>query len=326
LAAGFDPDGARFLAVDFHTASNTEVSGRRKAGYFRPPRTLLGTAVTIDYEKEYDNRARVPEHPEIFTRWTREAAAYRGEARDAELGLAYGPSPRRIIDLFRAKGDDQSIPLALFIHGGWWRSLEPAMFSQLARGPNARGVTVALAGYDLCPACSIAGIIEQMRAACLWLWRKERKRILVYGHSAGAHLAACLLAQDWTAFAADAPNDLVPAAYAISGVFDLAPLLQISVNADLRLDEAEARRLSPLYWQVPAGRKLDAVVGALESSEFLRQSKLIADEWRVRGVATRYEEIAGTHHYTVVDALADPNSAMTARLVELAKEVAAAKR
>jgi arylformamidase len=195
------------------------------------------------------------------------------------------------------------------------------MFSQTAKGPNALGVTVAVAGYDLCPQVSIAAIIEQMRAACLWLWRKQKKRIMVYGHSAGGHLAACMVAQDWKAFAADAPNDLVPAAYAISGVFDLLPLLQVSQNQDLRLDQAEARRVSPLYWKVPAGRSLDAVVGALESSEFLRQSKTIADAWRQGMVTTRYEAIAGTNHFTVLDPLADPQSAMTRRIVELAHGV-----
>ena len=154
------------------------------------------------------------------------------------------------------------------------------VFSQLAAGPNARGVTVAVVGYDLCPHVSIADIIEQMRAACLYLWRKRRQRIFVYGHSAGGHLAACMVATDWKAFASDAPADLVPAAYAISGVFDLLPLVHVSQNQDLRLDDAEARRVSPLYWRVPAGRSLDAVVGALESSEFLRQSKTIAEAWR----------------------------------------------
>jgi arylformamidase len=277
--------------------------------------------LTIDYETEYDNRGRVPEHPEIFARWQREAAAYRAAARDAEFGLGYGPSPRQTLDLFPAKDHDAMTPLALFIHGGWWRSLEPSMFSQLAAGPNARGVTVAVAGYDFCPQVSIATIIEEMRAACLWLWRKHKKRIFVYGHSAGGHLAACLLAQDWRAFTSAAPADLVPAAYAISGVYDLAPLVHVSQNSDLRLDEAEARRVSPLYWKVPAGRTLDAVVGALESSEFLRQSKIIAEGWRARGVATRYEEIAGANHFTVVDGLSDPGSAMTRRVVELANGV-----
>jgi arylformamidase len=275
----------------------------------------------IDYEKEYDNRARVPEHPEIFARWQREAAAFRAAARDAEFGLAYGPSPRQIIDLFPAKDDDHMTPLALFIHGGWWRSLEPAMFSQLAAGPNARGLNVAVAGYDRCPQVSIATIIEQMRTACLYLWRKHRKRIFVFGHSAGGHLAACLVAQDWRAFASDAPADLVPAAYAISGAFDLSPLTQVSQNQDLRLDDAEARRVSPLHWKVPAGRSLDAVVGALESSEFLRQSRIIADGWRSRGVETRYEEIAGANHFTAIDPLSDPGSAMTKRVVDLATRV-----
>ena len=279
--------------------------------------------MTIDYETEYDNRGRVPEHPEIFARWQREAAGYRAAARDAEFGLAYGPSPRQTIDLFPAKDDDAMTPLALFIHGGWWRSLEPSMFSQVAAGPNARGVTVAVAGYDFCPQVSIATIIEEMRAACLWLWRKHKKRIFVYGHSAGGHLAACLLAQDWKVFASDAPADLVPAAYAISGVYDLAPLVHVSQNSDLRLDDAEARRVSPLYWKVPAGRTLDAVVGALESSEFLRQSKIIAEGWGGRGVAARYEEIAGTNHFTVVDALSNPESAMTRRVVDLAQLVSA---
>jgi arylformamidase len=273
----------------------------------------------IDYEKEYDNRGRVPEHPEIFARWQHEAAAYRAAAQDAEFGHSYGSSPRQMIDLFPAKDDDEMTPLALFIHGGWWRSLDPAMFSQVAAGPNARGLTVAIAGYDFCPQVSIATIIEQMRAACLYLWRMHGKRIFVYGHSAGGHLAACLLAQDWKAFASDAPADLVPAAYAISGVFDLAPLVHVSQNSDLRLDEAEARRVSPLHWKVPAGRTLDAVVGSLESSEFLRQSKIIAEGWSARGVAARYEVIPGMNHFTIVDALSEPDSAMTRRVAELAQ-------
>jgi arylformamidase len=278
---------------------------------------------TTDYEIEYDNRGRVPEHPEIFARWISEGAAYR-EAAHGEYGLKYGPGHRQTIDLFPAKNrnSEDDAPLALFIHGGWWRSLEPSMFSQLAAGPNAHGVSVAVAGYELCPTCTIADIVEQMRGACLWLWRNYKKRILVYGHSAGGHLAACLLAQDWKVFASGAPPDLVPAAYAISGVFDLAPLVQVSQNSDLRLDTDEARRVSPLYWKVPAGRTLDAVVGALESSEFLRQSRIIADGWGARGVATRYQAIAGANHFTVVDSLRDADSAMTKRVAQLAEMVA----
>ncbi|HEY8441110.1 MAG TPA: alpha/beta hydrolase, partial [Xanthobacteraceae bacterium] len=90
----------------------------------------------VDYEAEYNCRARVPEYEEIFARWSREAEDYRAEAlkeRRAELGLSYGSSPRQTIDLFLPR-PDVIAPLALFVHGGYWRSLEPGMFSQMARG------------------------------------------------------------------------------------------------------------------------------------------------------------------------------------------------
>jgi arylformamidase len=90
------------------------------------------------------------------------------------------------------------------------------------------------------------------------------------------------------------------------------------MNQDLRLDDASARAASPLYWPAPHGRVFDAVVGAEESSEFLRQSRIVADTWSKAGVLARYEAIGGMNHFTVIDALADPDSAMVGRLAELA--------
>jgi len=278
--------------------------------------------MAIDWEVEYNNRARVPEHPQIFAQWARDAAAYRAEtSKDgrAEIGLKYGPSPRQTIDLFKPRGGADG-PLALFIHGGYWRSLEPSSFSHMARGMNAHGITVAVSGYDLAPQVSIGQIIEQTQQACLFLWKRFKKRIMVSGHSAGGHLAACMVATDWQALDPGAPADLAPVGYAISGLYDLAPLRHLATNADFKLDAAEARRISPLFWPVAKGRVLDAVVGGIESSEFLRQSKIVADGWREKGVDTRYEAIPGMNHFTVCDPLIDPASAMTRRLVELANK------
>src|SRR5258705_2953958 len=130
-----------------------------------------GDHMPIDYEAEYNNRARVPEHPEIFARWAREAEDYRAEAmkeRRAELGLSYGSSLRQFIDLFSPRGATTA-PLALFIHGGYWRSLDPSLFSHIARGLHAHHVTVAVVGYDLCPEVTIAQIHAQIPHACPFL-------------------------------------------------------------------------------------------------------------------------------------------------------------
>jgi arylformamidase len=279
----------------------------------------LGTFMPIDYEAEYNNRARVPEHPQIIARWKEESAAYRKATTDAgraELGLSYGGSPRQIIDIFdAAAGDDP--PVVLFIHGGYWRSFEPQTFSHLARGLNERNVIVAIAGYDLCPQVSVGDIVAQMRKACLFLWERYNRRIRVCGHSAGGHLAACMIATDWPAFDPTAPHDLVPAAYAISGLFDLVPFLQTSINRELRLDEKSARSLSPLGWTAPAGCVFDAVVGSEESGEYLRQSKTIVEEWAAKGVRTRYGEIVGANHFTAIDPLTDPKSDMVERICQM---------
>ena len=276
----------------------------------------------VDYEAEYDNRARVPEFAEIFARWAREAENYRAdmlEAGRAQLGVSYGDTPRQFVDLFLPEAGE-SAPLAIFVHGGWWRSLDASMFSQMARGPNAHGVVVAVAGYDLCPNVTIADIITQIHRACAFLWQRYGRRMFVYGHSAGGHLAGAMVATDWPSLYPKAPGDLVPAGYSISGVFDLSPLVMTSINQDLKLSAEAARSVSPAFWPPPAGGIFDAAVGGLESSEFKRQSRLITETWR--SIAqTRYQEFAGTNHFTVVDLLADPQSAMTARVAELAKQV-----
>jgi arylformamidase len=114
------------------------------------------------------------------------------------------------------------------------------------------------------------------------------------------------------------------AAVAISGVFDLAPLIPTSLNKALDLDDREAAALSPIHWPVPngstpGGTVLDCLVGGDESPEFLRQSRMMADHWGGQGVETRYEALPGLNHFTVLDPLFDAESGMVLRVVELAK-------
>ncbi|MEW6643501.1 MAG: alpha/beta hydrolase [Pseudomonadota bacterium] len=271
----------------------------------------------IDFEAEYNNRARVPESGEIIASWGRDAAAYRA-ARDGRWRtLRYGSGERHGLDLFAADADNGAI--VVFIHGGYWQALDRSFFSHMARGLNARGVTVAVPSYDLCPQVGVADIVAQMRAAVRELARLNRP-LVVSGHSAGGQLSACLLATDWTMVDPALPADLVTSAYALSGVFDLEPLVGTSLNGALRLDAEGARAVSPLRWTPPRRGILDAVVGGAESDEFLRQSRVMADIWGAAGVTTRYEAVPGANHFTIIAPLADPASAMTARLAELAAQ------
>ena len=261
----------------------------------------------LDPEAEYNNRARVPDHPAVMQRWRESAEAAR--AARPPVGIAYGRGPREIMDLFSA-GDEA--PIAVFLHGGYWQALDKGWFSGLAPALLAHGVSLAIPSYDLCPAVRLGTILRQVRTAVDAVRRRTAARAVVFGHSAGGHMAACMLSEGRAS-----------AAVAISGVFDLLPLIPTSLNAALDLDEREAAALSPIHWPVPngstpGGTVLDCVVGADESPEFLRQSRMMADHWGAQGVETRYEALAGLNHFTVLDPLFDPDSALVRRIAALA--------
>jgi arylformamidase len=276
-------------------------------------------AVTgVDYEVEYNNRARVPENPALMAGWARDAAAYREQR--APRRITYGPGPRHVIDLFAGEGQNKEqsdAPLVVFIHGGYWQALDGSWFSHMARGLNAHGIGVAVPTYDLCPQVSVAEIIEQMRQATRELTELSG-RLIVSGHSAGGHLAASMLATDWKAYDASMPPQPVAAAYAISGLFDLEPLVPTSINKALGLDQTTARAASPLFWNPPSHGSLDAVVGEAESAEYHRQSRSIVEAWGKAGIATQYGTVPAANHFTAIAPLADPDSPMTLRLKELA--------
>ena len=261
--------------------------------------------MSIDYEAEYNNRKRVPEHGAIMAAWARDAAAWR-EAKPPRV-ITYGAGERQVFDFFEAGQG----PAIMFVHGGYWQGTDKSAYSHMARGLNLLGVSVAVPSYDLCPGVRIGDIIAQISAACAMLARETGQSVVVSGHSAGGHLATCMLAT----------HARVHAAYAISGLFDLRPLVGASINTALRMDDEEAERLSPMFWPPPTGKTLDAVVGAYESDEYLRQSAAIVRTWGEAGVATRYEEIANANHFTIIAPLADAGSPMCERLKQLVDSV-----
>ena len=269
---------------------------------------MLSMKITKFLESEYNNRLKTSDFAGITGAWAEQAAAFRDSHDNSEFDLVYGPSGRQKLDLFWP-GATRDAPIALFIHGGYWQALDRSFMSHLAHGLTARGVAVAIPSYDLCPAVTLAELTEQMRVCAGFLARRYGQGLLAMGHSAGGHLAAMLMVTDWAA--RGLPADTVVAGMPISGLFDLAPLLETSVISALALDATEAHRLSPLF--LPArGRPLHAIVGGDEGVEYARQSREIAEAW-----GGTWESLPGANHFTVLDPLADPDSAMVRRALGL---------
>lgn len=279
-------------------------------------------------DAQYDARGSVAEHPRIFERWAQASALVRGAA-PAVLDLRYAEGEGATLDVFAATAAaaaDGGAPVLMFIHGGWWRSLDKSDFSFLAASFAAAGAMLVVPNFALCPKASIEQQALQMTQAVRWVLANasahggDASRLAVIGHSAGAHLAAMLLSCRWKEVAPELPAQPLAGVLAISGVYDLEPLRHVSwLQPDLRLTPASLARLSPAFFPRPKAGKLYAVVGEEESDEFRRQTRLIRDVWGPTTVPV-CETVPGMHHFNILESLADPAGrlhALALRLVGL---------
>jgi len=208
----------------------------------------------------------------------------------------------------------------VFIHGGYWRSLDKADHSFIAPVFTAQGVQVVMPNYALCPAVTIPEIALQMVQALAWVWRNiarfggDPQRVVVVGHSAGGHLASLMLNCLWSQHSPDLPAHWVTKVLSLSGLYELDSFRNAPFLADLRLTEADALRASPAWMPAPQAGQLYTTVGGDESAEFLRHNQLIRQAWGADRVPV-CEALPGLNHFTIVDALVQP----THRLHQLAQ-------
>jgi arylformamidase len=235
--------------------------------------------------------------------------------------LRFGSRPKETLDLFVPVGPVRGV--FAFIHGGYWRAFDKSDFSYVAVPFVECGIAVAVVNYDLCPDVTVATIVDECRNAVVWLAREGAAHgigdapIVVGGHSAGGHLSAMMLTVDWRA--AGLASDPIAGAVSLSGVHDLSPMPLFSFNGDLRLDDAEARRLSPVNMKPRSRAPILLAAGADETSEFLRQTRLLWDAWpanRPDGAAAPLF-VPARDHFTVVLDYADPGSALTQQTLAL---------
>ena len=267
-----------------------------------------------DWDNAYANGPNIPGGERWPAAWVEPAKAYRDtmSARGrARLDLAYGAAPRQRFDLFMPDGRPRG--LVVFVHGGYWMALDKSYWSHLAAGAVAQGYAVAMPSYTLCPEVCIPDITREIGMAVTRAMNEVAGPVVLTGHSAGGHLVTRMVSQ--TSPLEPAQRARIRHVVSLSGLHDLRPLLRTKMNLKLQLDAETAAAESAALLAPIEGARVTAWVGGAERAEFRRQSQLLANVWLGLGAATACVEAPDRHHFDVIDALADPSSALTATLL-----------
>jgi arylformamidase len=266
-----------------------------------------------DIDRQYNLRLHSSDADTVIAGYAELSAAARTALR-CETDVRFGPTLDETLDLFPAAAPDA--PILLVIHGGYWRMLSARDFSFPALGFVAHGITVAASNYSLCPKVSIAEITRQNRAAAAFLrehgarWNGDPENLWVLGHSAGGHQALRVACTDWPG-EYGLPADTIEGAISISGVYDLEPLRHSFLQPVLKLDEDLVARESPCRTIPSSAPPLRLYAAEREPEEFRRQMREFAAQWRAAGLTAEDTLCSGQDHFSIVNDLADPDSAFT---------------
>jgi arylformamidase len=271
-----------------------------------------------ELEFQYNPRVSVPEYPELAKVRAAQARKVRDSAK-SWLNVAYGSSPRELLDIYAA--DRPGGAVLVYIHGGYWRSGSKEDNCNFVPTFTARGATVVLLEYDLCPEVTVSDIVRQSRAAIAWTHRNilryggDPSKLFVSGHSAGAHLTALALAHDWVK--EGSPKDIIKGAVATSGVYDLEVVMRISVQEQVRLTPELAELNSPFRSPPRVNCPLVVAVGAAEPKGWQQMSEDYYQFCKRSGMNVEYLVEPGANHYTMSEHLLDANRPITHAMIKL---------
>jgi arylformamidase len=257
---------------------------------------------------------------------SRDAKAEANTHHRLRSGLKYGETDTQCLDLYLPSGPSRC-KLMVYIHGGYWQELSKEESSFAATNFQQHGFHFAVIDYTLAPKARLTDIVEENRQAIAWLYSEasqfgyDPEEIFVCGSSAGAHLSMMMLQTRWSDYVANHKENIVKGVCAVSGIYDLQPLLSTYVNDALKMDASEAEANSPLLLPLPNAVPIIIAFGANETSEFKRQSQVMAERLRAHGFAVEYKQIDARNHFDVIVDLCDKSSWLsqqTFSLMELA--------
>lgn len=259
--------------------------------------------VFLDYDQarldlNYNQAAWAP-NAEAIIGWYRDASTL-AHQRLTCRHLAYGEGPAERIDLFPAGTPDA--PLVVYVHGGAWRMLDRMDSAFAAEAFVGAGMNFAVLDFASIPAARLPEMVTQVQRGIRWLGNRAAdlglgsSRLLVAGHSSGAHLVAAAL----TAETPHRPEGaMVAGALCASGAYDLAGPMLSARGRYLDLTAAEIEAFSPIRHLGALPCPLLVAYGEAETDEYRRHALAFHAALRQLGRADSLLFVEKQNHFEV---------------------------
>ena len=230
------------------------------------------------------------------------------------LNVPYSTHQEQMLDIFLDKTIEQNGCVQMFIHGGFWHSLDAKAFSFVADGFCEDGTVVIVIDYPMLPEANFPIIIDSCQRAVQWIYEHQSDlnidptNISISGNSAGGHLVTLLMDRLWPV-EKGLPADVISTGCAISGLYDLEPVRQSTKNKILCISEDDVRMYSPIHNVPSEAGELLFIVGGNETEEFLFQQLEINESWSAAGLKSFATVVPNRNHIDIVmDEFADNGS------------------
>jgi acetyl esterase/lipase len=281
---------------------------------------LLGVSQRL-HSSPATGDVKVAAAPVLDDRYPRRVVSFAGDVESfADLVYSTPPGYRPLhLDLYKQRSAIQPRPLVIYIHGGGWQGGHTRHSGAFANWPEvlaslaARGYVVASLEYRLSGEATFPAAIQDVKNAIRWLRLEADQfgidplRVVVWGGSAGGHLAAlaattCKVAKlDPPASPASAQSDCVQGLVAWYGIFDLSNLNADSpVSRFLGCAPSQcadvATRASPVTYIDAGDPPVLLIHGEKDKVVAVGQSQAFQVALRAKNVRTELLTIPGVDH------------------------------
>jgi acetyl esterase/lipase len=225
--------------------------------------------------------------------------------------VAFGPGARDRLDVYQpATASAQPLPVIIFWHGGGWTDGQKGFYRFVGAALAQLGYVTILPNYRVYPQVRFPAFLDDAARAVLWVqqhaadYGADPHRIVLMGHSAGAHMAAMLAVNhSYLQRAGADPHDII-GLIGLSGPYDLKPNTPV-------LNTIFSAPYTPKDWQVIPYVTADAppallVHGAADDLVSPNNTIDMAAALRAHGVHVETRIYPGRSHADTVAGLSVP--------------------